>query len=464
MYSKIKKTIAIGSVIAVVASCSVTATYEQPKDLQKDNLYRSEKSQDTTSMANLPWRALFKDSILKNLIATGLQQNYELKIAEAQMKSATASLKQSKLAFLPTLSIEPEVSQNRTSSAVSTIASTNYTLYDLTASSSWELDIWGKLNSTKKSYLASYLKSDAYKRAVQTTLISSIASSYYQLLAYDEQIAILEKTLKSREKEVEIVKALKEGAIVTGADVVNSEASWHAAEVQIPDLKQSRRELENSLSLLLAIPSDSIPRSKLISEDIEVALTTGVSSQLLANRPDVQAAEYSFRNAFELTNVAKTYFYPSLTISASGGWATANTLQSFFNGTFYGSVLGGLSQPIFNQGLNKQRLKTAQATQEEAYYNFQIALLTAGQEVSNALYSYQMAEEKQKSRTLQIIALEKASDFTMELLKYTTDTNYTDVLTAQQNLLAAQLNNISDKLQKQQAVIELYRALGGGWK
>ncbi|MFT4092058.1 MAG: TolC family protein [Niabella sp.] len=337
-------------------------------------------------------------------------------------------------------------------------------MYSLTGTSSWEADVWGKLKSAKKAYVAAYLESDAYRRTVQTQLIVSIATDYYQLLSYDKQIQVIEATIANRKKDVEVVKALKEGAVITGADVVNREANVYSAALQLPDLKQSRRELENALSTLLAMPPDSIPRSSFDEQHIDIALQTGLPAQLLANRPDVQEAEYAFRNAFELTNVARTYFYPSLTISASGGFATANTLQNFFNGTFYGSLVGGLTQPVFNQGLNKQRLKTAEATQKEAYYTFQAALLTAGEEVSNALYAYEMAREKQQQRNAQLTALLKAVDFTKELLKYTSSTNYTDVLTAEQNLLSAQLDAVSDKLQELNAVISLYKGLGGGWK
>lgn len=457
-------------VILLASSCGVTKHYERPQDLQTEGLYRGLHSTDSNSIATLPWQTLFSDATLQSLIQQGLQNNYDLKIALVRMESAAANLRQSKAAFFPTLSADADVTHSQSSVAqlrasgidVSSIPAN--TTYALTATSSWELDIWGKLRSNKRATLAAFLESDAYRRAVQTQLIASIATNYYQLLAYDEQIRIVESTIENRRKDVKIVKALKQSAVVTGADVVNSEANVRAAELQLPDLKQSRRELENTLSLLLAVPPDSIARGLFASVDLYAELTTGVSAQLLANRPDVQQAEFSFQNAFELTNVARTNFYPSLTISGTGGWATANTLQNFFNGTFYGSLVGGLTQPIFNQGQNKQQLEVAKATQQEAYYTFQNTLLTAGQEVSNALYAYDMALEKEKIRKLQIADLEKVTVFTKELLRYTANTNYTDVLTAEQNLLSAQLNGISDKLQRLSAIIELYRALGGGWR
>lgn len=471
MLLSIKNSLLAGSLLLLVYSCGITRKYERPADTQTNNkLYRGVNSTDTVTIADIPWQQLFTDTVLQRLIQTGLANNYDLKIAVTRMQSAVVDVRQSKLAFLPTLSATADATHSKSSAAqvrangvnVSSIPAN--TIYDLTGSTSWEIDVWGKLRSTKRAYIAAFMESEAYRRTVQTQLIANIAANYYQLLSYDKQIRIVEATVANRRKDVDIVRALKEGAKVTGADVVNAEATLHSAELQLPDLKQQRRELENTLSTLLALPADSIARTTLDQQQIDSTLKTGLPAQLLANRPDVQEAEYSFRNAFELTNVARTYFYPSLSISGSAGWATANTLKDFFTGTFYGSIAGGLTQPIFNQGLNKQRLQKAKATQQEAYYSFQNTLLTAGQEVSDALYAYDMAKEKETMRRSQIASLQKATDFTKELLKYSSNTNYTDVLTAEQNLLSAELSSVSDKLQQLQAVVSLYKALGGGWK
>jgi outer membrane protein TolC len=207
----------------------------------------------------------------------------------------------------------------------------------------------------------------------------------------------------------------------------------------------------------------AIERGTLGNQTVPENLAVGMPAQLLENRPDVRQAEFNFRTAFESTNMAKTYFYPSLTLTASGGFSNLQLTDFFTNSVFY-SLIGGLTQPIFNQGLNKARLTTAQSKQVQALNDFQQSLLVAGQEVSNALYAYEMAVEKEDSRQKQIEALEKAVDFTQQLLEYSSATNYTDVLTSEQNLLAAQLSGITDNLQKLQAVVDLYRALGGGCK
>ncbi|WP_343592390.1 efflux transporter outer membrane subunit [Flavobacterium sp.] len=453
---------------ALISACSVTKKYERPTDLKTDQLYRDQSSTDSTTIADMPWNTVFKDEKLNALIQKGLDQNLNLKNAIENIVQARASLRQSKLAYYPTLQLDASATHNKQSQAglnfppginINTLTTT----YKLGASTSWEIDVWGKLSSSKRAALATYLATDAAKQAVQTQLIADIANNYFLLLAYDKQLEITEQTLKTRIENVETIKALKEGAIVTGAAVVQSEANQHAAEVLIPDLKQSIRETENALNILLGQGPAPIDRGVLGTQIIPEKIAIGVPSQLLENRPDVRQAEFNFRVAFESTNLAKTYFYPSLTLTASTGFSNLE-LKDFFSNSIFYSIIGGLTQPIFNQGLNKMRLTMAQSQQLQAYNNFQQSLLVAGQEVSNALYSYQMAVEKEDSRTKQIAALEKAVDFTEQLLEYSSATNYTDVLTSQQNLLAAQLSGVADNLQKLQAVINLYRALGGGWK
>lgn len=453
---------------ALLSACSITKKYERPTTLSTDKLYRDEASADSTTIADMPWQSVFKDEKLNALIQKGLDNNLNLKNAIENIIQAQASLRQSKLAYYPTLQLDANATHTKQSEAglnfpAGININTLTTTYKLGLSTSWEADIWGKLSSSKRAALATYLATDAAKQAVQTQLISDIANNYFLLLAFDKQLKITQETLESRIKNVATIKDLKEGAIVTGAAVVQSEANQHAAEVLIPDLKQSIRETENALNILLGQAPGPIDRGELGTQIIPENIAIGMPSQLLQNRPDVRQAEFNFRVAFESTNLAKTYFYPSLTLTASGGFSNLE-LKDFFSNSIFYSIIGGLTQPIFNQGKNKLRLTTAQSQQLQAYNNFQQSLLTAGQEVSNALYSYQMAVEKEDSRQKQIEALEKAVDFTQQLLEYSSATNYTDVLTSEQNLLAAQLSGINDNLQKLQAVVNLYRALGGGWK
>lgn len=454
--------------VTVLLSACAVKKYERPATVSTEKLFRDEASADSTTMADMPWQSVFKDPKLSALIQKGIDQNLNLKNAIENIVQARATLRQSKLAYYPNLNLDASVTHNKQSEAglnfppginINTLTTT----YKLGLSTSWEADIWGKLSSSKRAALASYLATDAAKQAVQTQLISDIANNYFLLMAYDKQLAITQKTLESRIENVETIKLLKEGAIVTGAAVVQSEANRYAAEVSIPDLKQRIRETENALNILIAQVPGPIERGILDDQPMPENIKTGLSSQLLQNRPDVRQAEFNFRAAFESTNLARTYFYPSLTLTASGGLSSLQ-LKDFFDRSIFYSIIGGLTQPLFNQGQNKARLTTAQSKQLQAYNNFQQSLLVAGQEVSNSLYAYQMATDKLESRARQIENLEKAVDYTRQLLEYSSATNYTDVLTSEQNLLSAQLSGVNDNLQRLQAIVELYRALGGGWK
>ncbi|GGH14342.1 efflux transporter outer membrane subunit [Mucilaginibacter phyllosphaerae] len=454
--------------LLALASCKVTQTYKRPDNLKAGSLYRDSSGADTTTMASLPWRTLFADTILQGLIQEGINNNLDLKTAVLKIAESAATLQSSKMAYLPSLDVSLQATKAKSSQAALNFPAgiginLNTVTYQASLNASWEVNVWGQLSSLKRQALANFLQSDAAKRAVQTQLIADIANNYYNLLSYDQQLQITEETVKNRIKDVATMKDLKEGAIVNGAAVVQSEANRYAAEVSIPDLKQSIRETENALCILLARAPGPIKRATLAGQVPVTQLSTGLSAQLLSNRPDVQESEYAFRSAFENTNVAHSYFYPTFSITASGGLSSLQ-LKNFFNNSVFYNLVGGLTQPIFNKGQNKARYRIAQAQQLEAFNTFQQKLLTAGQEVSNALYAYQTAVAKHDLRAKQIAALEKSVSYTNELLRYNSSTNYTDVLTSEQSLLAAQLSGVSDRLQQLQAAVNLYKALGGGWR
>ncbi len=458
-----------GVILLLLTSC-VTQKYQQPSVPLEAQLYRDTTIVDSLSIATLPYTQLFADTVLQNLITEGIRENYDLKTAVQRINEAQASVYQSTRAFLPGLDGNLRVIQNKQSVAALNLPPSYVGTFPLTVTTvqasvttSWEADIRGKFSSAKKTAIASLLQTEAAKRAVQTQLIANIANWYYQLLALDQQLKITEQTLQNRIDDVKTMKTLKESAIVTGAAVVQSEANRYAAEVSIPDIKLSIRETENALSTLLARAPGSVKRATLTEQVPYETLQVGIPSQLLKNRPDIQQAEFGFRAAFENTNLARTYFYPQLTLTGELGASTLK-IKNLFNRSIFYNIIGGLTQPVFSKGQNKARLRTALAQQEQAYYAYQQSMLTAGQEVSNALYKYQTALEKQGSRNNQLQALDKSVSFTKQLLRYSSATNYTDVLTSEQALLAAQLSAINDRLQQMQAVVDLYKALGGGWQ
>jgi NodT family efflux transporter outer membrane factor (OMF) lipoprotein len=449
--------------LAILAtSCAVTKRYQSPA-VNTQGLYRDPPSTDTTNMANLHWTEIFKDTLLQELIREGIDHNLNLKIAYSRVQQAEAYYQQSRLAFFPNLSADASTSFGKQSNSKTGTTSTNNQLYQLSVNASWEADIWGKLKSSKRAMLASLLQSEAYSKAVQTALVAGIANYYYTLIGLDQELTITQQSVKNWISTVDIMKALKDADVVTGAAVVQSEASRYAVDVTIPDLKQSIRQVENALSILLGRVPAPIKRGMLFAQQPGTLLRTGVPAQLLSNRPDVQAAELNFRYNFELTNVARTYFYPSLIISASGGFSGLSVSTLFNPSSLVGNIASGLTQPIFNQGINKARLKVAQEGQQQALLAFQNILLIAGQEVSDDMAAYQSTLEKTNLRDNQILNLQKAVEYTQLLVRYGS-ANYTEVLTAEQSLLFAQLNQVNDRLQQLQSIVNLYRDLGGGWK
>lgn len=447
---------------SVWTSCKISKPYKAP-DAAVQESYRDQAAADTVNMARLPWNQVFTDTLLQKLIHQGLAANLDLKIAISRIQEAQASLRMQKMAFLPEINGTTGIRESRLSFPQGFGLVRNSTQYDLGITLNWEMDIWGKLGSAKRAALAGLLATDAAKRAVQTQLIADIARHYFELLALDQQLTVTQKTAANRAEEAGAIKELFENSLLNGVAVVQSEANFYEADLAIPDIQQRIKETEHALSVLLGVSPQKIVRSKLADQRPDYDLKPGIPVQLLALRPDVQQAEYQFRAAFENTNVARAYFYPTLNVTGAAGFSSFGISDWFTSKGFFANIAGGLAQPILNKGANVARLKTAKAKQEQALYSFQLSLLKASQEVSDALSGYEAAAQKETRRTKQLKALEQAVEFNKELLNNSSNTNYTDVLTAEQNLLNAQLKAIDDQSSKLRALVNLYRALGGGW-
>jgi len=447
---------------SVLASCKVTQSYKTPA-VRTEGLYRDANTSDTNSIANLSYSKIFTDTVLQRLIGEGISRNLDLQVAYTRIQQSQAFYQQTGAAYLPTLSANTGVTVSKLSEAQGFGIRTSATQYQLGLTSAWEVDIWGRLSSNRRASLANLLQSEAAARAVQTQLVSSIASFYYSLLALDQQLLITRLTVQNWDSTVSVMRALKEAARVTEAAVVQSEAQRYAAEVTIPDLNQRIKETENALSILLGNPPSVVSRGRLQDQQSAAVLQTGVPAQLLANRPDVQLAEYAFRNAFELTNVARTAFYPSLILTASAGFNSLSFADVLNPASIAASIGAGLTQPIFNRRLNRTNLAVAQAQQQATLLDFQNSLLIAGQEVSNAISLHETALQKMEVRINQLNALDRSMSYTRELLR-NGFANYLEVINARQSLLQAELGQVNDRLQQLQATVNLYRALGGGWK
>ena len=445
---------------ALLSSCNIYKKYNRP-DVDMEGLYRDPVSvndtlvSDTTNMGNLPWEEVFTDPQLQKLIRQGLEQNSDLQTAILKVKEAEAGLMSSRLAYLPSLGLSPQGTVSSFDKAAAT------QIYSLPVVSSWELDLFGKLTNAKRGAKATLLQSEAYKQAVQTQVISTIANTYYTLLMLDKQLAITEETAVLWQKSVETMKAMKTAGMTNEAAVAQSEANCYAIAASIPSLRQQIRETENSLSTLLFQAPQTIERGSFDEQSLPEILHVGVPVQMLSNRPDVQSAELSLASAYYSTNIARSALYPNLVISGSAGWTNSAGSATINPGKILLSAAASLVQPLFNHGSNIANLKAAKAQQEIAAINFQQTILNAGKEVSNALYDFQANKEILAQRTLQVEALQRAVESTESLMKLGTST-YLEVLTAQQSLLSAQLSEVSDSYQCMVAVVSLYHALGGG--
>ena len=440
--------------VCLMTGCSIYKPYSRP-EVQTEGLYRDlEETRDTASIATLGWRNLFSDKNLQALIEKGLERNTNLRVAHIRVKAAEAVLMNARLSYLPSVVLTPDGSISGTEGAKA------IKTYNLAASESWEIDLFGKVTNAKREALAALEGSRAYRQAVETQLIATIANSYYMLLMLDRQLIISEQTLITWKETEHSIEALKRAGKSNDAAVLQAKANRLALEASVVSIRKSIRETENVLSALLADTSHDIMRGALQKQQFPDTLSAGLPIQLLANRPDVRQAEWNLAQAYYATNAARSAFYPSLTLSGSTGW-TNNVGGVVVNpGSWLFSAVGSLMQPLFNKGTNIANLRQAKARQEEALLLFQQSLLDAGKEVNNALTRWQSARIRIDYVNQQIMTLQEAVRKT-ELLMQHTSTNYLEVLTARQRLLEAELTQAQDKFEEIQGVIDLYHAVGG---
>ena len=449
--------------VAFTGCKSLYGRYERP-DINTRGLVRDAVSAtdtlavaDTSSFGDMPWRTVFTDSQLQALIERGLVNNTDLLNAALNVKMAEAQLKAARLAFVPSFTFSPQ----------GTISSWDgnkaMKIYQLPVAASWSIDLFGNLLSQKRSSQMALLGTRDYQLVVKTNVISSIANMYYTLLMLDRQLEIVTDMENLTKDTWELMKVQKDLGRVRSTGVQSAEANYYSVQTQRVDLQRQIRETENSLSLLLAQPVQTIARGKLEDQSLPTNLSIGVGLRMLNNRPDIHYAEMSLAQCFYNVETARSKFYPNLTISGSGTFTNSSGIGIVNPGKWLLSAVGSLVQPIFQHGQIVAGLKVAKAQYEQAYNKWQNAILSAGSEVSNALVVYNSAEEKSRLEAKRIATLKQNVEDTKQLLNQSNST-YLEVITAQQNLLNAELSKVADDFNKMQAVVNLYQALGGGAK
>ena len=439
-----KKIVLVLSVVAIFTSCSIYKKYSRPEEISTDKLYGNIEKADTTTMADISWREFFTDPHLQGYIEQGLKNNIDMHLAAERISQAELALQSAKLAFIPSFSIEPSIGAG---------VGEKFS-YAVPVKASWEIDILARNINAKRKAEATLEYNKLYRRSVQTALVAAIANNYYTLLMLDAQMRVSRSTSASWRENVRTMKAMKEAGMTNEASISRTEANSCSVDASIHDLQYSLTKALNSFALLLGVTPQDFPRGELNGVDFKQELFVGVPAQLLSRRPDVKQAEYELQLAFYNTNIAHANLYPSLTLTGNIGLEGGPA-------AFVLDFVGKLVQPIFKAGANRANYKIAQSKQREAALNFHHKLLEAGSEVNTALAQCNSARNKTNLRIRQIETLESSVYSTRQLMSHA-EATYLEVLTAQQALLSARLQQISDRFEGIQGVINLYRALGGG--
>lgn len=452
------------STVALLSSCGVYTKYERPevntKGIIRDvvsDVDTLKATADTTTFANLPWRQVFTDPQLQALIQQGLEKNPDLLNAALNVQIVESQLKMSKLAFLPQVTFSP---QGVLSSWDFGKASQTYSM---PLNASWTVDLFGNLLNQKRSSQMALLAIKDYQVVVKTKIVSGIANMYYTLLMLDRQLEILNDMSGLTKDTWDMMKLQMQLGRYRSTSVQSAEASHYSVLTQIEDMKRQIREVENSLSLLIGQPAQTIKRGKLADQVLPSQFATGVGIQLLKNRADVHAAEMDLASSFYDVNTARSRFYPSLTISGTGSYTNSGGGMIVNPGKILASAVASLVQPIFMNGKLTEGLKISKAQYEQDYNTWQNAVLTAGSEVSNALVQYNAYQKKSELDAHRVEVLKKNVEDTRALVSSSTST-YLEVIQAQNSLLNAEISKVTDDFNKMQAVVSLYQALGGGSK
>ena len=447
----------------LLTGCGLYNKYERP-DVNAEGIVRDPFSltdtlavNDTISFGNMPWRSVFTDPQLQSLIQKGLDNNPDLLNAALNVKMMETALTCAKLAFLPSLAVSPQGTLSSFDGAAATKA------YSLPISASWNVDLFGNLLSQKRSAQMQLIATQDYQTVVKCNIISSVANLYYTLLMLDRQVGIINDMEQLTKETWDKMKFMHENRVGYRSTAVQSaEAAYYQVQSQKVDLLRQVREVENSLSLLIGQEGQTIPRGSFDNQSLPSDLSTGVAIQMLNNRADVHYAEMSLAQCFYNIETARSRFYPSITVTGTAAFTNNNGMVN--PGKMLLSAVGSLVQPIFQHGQIVAGLKASKAKYEQAYNSWQNAVLKAGNEVSNALVSYNSYSEKADLDAKRVNVLKQNVEDTRKLMESSSNTTYLEVISAQSSLLNAEISEVQDQFYKMQSVVNLYQALGGGAK
>jgi multidrug efflux system outer membrane protein len=460
------------TITLVFSACTISKDMARPAPALPENYRGTAASTDSQTIASIPWKTFFDNKDLLQLIDSTLANNFDMGIAVKNIEAAQLVARQSRQGYLPEARLQATGSVNRPSDnslnglSLSQFLGKPYVEdYSFNLALSWEADIWGKIKNQQSKALAGYLQTEEARKAIQSNLVATVAKSYYQLLMLDAQVAIAKKNLLLNDSVLTIINLQFGSGQVTALAIQQATAQRLAAKELLPQLERQIALEENYLSVLSGVAPAAIVRSGSIYDVVYKALlTTGVPSALLANRPDVKARELDLRIANANVGISKAAMYPSLGITATGG-INSFLASNWFNvpASLFVSAIGGITQPLFQQGKLKTQYQVSNIEREKTIISFRQSVLRAAGEVADALVKVDKIKEQQKIAQEKVIILQQGIG-NAKMLFANGMANYLEVITAQGNVLQGELSLAQLQKEQSEAIIELYRALGGGWQ
>ena len=457
--------------ILFLSACRLGQQYRQP-ELKLPEQFNALSFSDTSSIAEIEWRKFFADTTLQRLIEKGINYNHDLLIAINRMDIARQQVKQSNALQFPEAELQVTGQISRPSnnslngiSLKSFIGKSYIENYDARVNFSWEADIWGKIRGQKEIALTEYLRTTEAAKAVQTQLVADIAQGFFNLLMLDRQLDIARKNLLLSDSFVVATRLLKDAGIGNSLGVQQAVSQRQSTALLIPQLEQNIALQENALQVLTGQLPGSIARSVSLNEFMVADnLSAGLPVAMVSRRPDVRSDELALRSASAQVGVAQANMYPALNITAGGGLESFKASNWFsIPNSLFGLAAGSIAQPIFRRRELRTQFEIAKLQREEAVIRFRQSVLEASGEVANALVQVDKLKQQRQIATTQVDTLLQAV-FNAQLLFKSDMADYLEVITAQSNTLQAELNLVFIQRQQWDAIVELYRSVGGGWK
>lgn len=452
------------SFLLLLAGCAVGPEYKRPAVSAPQN-FRGDTTGLTNSLGDMPWWELFRDETLQALVRSALTNNYDVRIAAARVEQARAILAENRSGYFPQITYQGVAGAGKNAkegSAAPNVAQNQW--YEGLGNVSWEIDLWGRIRRMNESARAQFLATAEARTNVMFSLIATVAADYFQLLALDQEMQIAKDTTNSFGQSLKLFSERLRGGVSSKLETAAAEAAQAAAAATVPDLERQIVVEENQIRILLGMnPGPIIRHKKLLEELLPPDVPPGLPSVLLERRPDIRQAEQLVRSANAQIGVARADFYPRFSLTALFGQVSPEVSTFTSGGANAWSAAANLAGPVFQAGLLKGQLQQARAAWEEAALQYQSVVLNALQEVSNALTAREQLARERIEQAHAVTAYEEAVQVANE--RYAAGhANYYELLQEQQLLFPAENALTQTELNQLLAIVQLYRALGGGWR